>query len=51
MNLADLVILLIVAVALFFALRHMKKTKGRCSCGCADCSGCAGCSGQNTKKE
>ena len=49
MNVADLVILLIVAVALFFALRRMKKTKGRCSCGCSDCSGCTGC-GKETKR-
>ena len=50
MNLADIVILLVIALALFFALRHMKKAKGRCSCGCADCPSRTGC-GKEAKKE
>ncbi len=38
MNLADLVILVLVGLAVFFALRRIKKNKGGCGCGCDGCS-------------
>ena len=45
MNLIDWVLLAILAVILFFALRKTVRSKGSCSCGSAGCSGnCAACS-------
>ena len=42
MNLADLVILAVIAAAVFFAARRMWKNRkrGSCSCGCEGCDGC-----------
>ena len=37
MNVFDILILAIVAGALFFAVRKLWKNKGTCGCGCADC--------------
>ena len=38
MNIADIVILAGIVLAVFFALRHMYKMKKRgCSCGCSEC--------------
>ena len=48
MNLVDIALLLLLAAALFFALRRVWKTRktGGCSCGgcTGDCSHCSGCS-------
>lgn len=44
MNLPTLIVLLLVAVALFLALRAYLRAgrSGGCSCGSSGCSGCAG---------
>ena len=44
MNLPTLLVLLLVAVALFFALRAFLRPgrSGSCGCGSSGCSGCAG---------
>ncbi|MBR5724924.1 MAG: hypothetical protein IKX62_06070 [Bacteroidales bacterium] len=47
MNLPTLIVLLLVVVALFFALRAYLRGRGRGSCGCessGDSGGCSGCS-------
>ena len=63
MNIADILIIVVIAVALFFAVRHVVKLRksGGCACGsaggysgcCASCPSCAGCaraSGRPSKK-
>lgn len=54
MSAADYVILAIIAVAIFFAVRSLVRRgkKGGCGCGCSDCSGCPGSKGgcDNSKK-
>ena len=66
MNIADILIIALIAIALFFAVRHVVKLRksGGCACGsaggcsgctgsCASCPSCAGCikaSGRPTKK-
>lgn len=47
MNLPTIIILLIIVVALYFAFKHTKKSKG-CDCG-VDCSGCPGSCGDGHK--
>ena len=44
MNLPTLIVLALVAVALFFAVRSYVRAgrRGGCSCGSSACSGCAG---------
>ena len=44
MNLPTLIVLLIVALALFFAVRSYVRAgrRGGCSCGSAGCNGCTG---------
>jgi large-conductance mechanosensitive channel len=37
MNIVDIILLLVIAAAVFLAVRTMKKNRGRCSCGCANC--------------
>lgn len=37
MNIADIIIILLIAAAVFFAVRKMRKNKGGCSCGCSNC--------------
>ena len=44
---ANVIVLLVLAVILFFAVRSVIKKKGGCGCGCSECS--CGCGG--TKKE
>ena len=47
MNIADILVIAVIAVALFFAVRHVVKLRksGGCACGASGgCScGCAGC--------
>lgn len=42
----DIIVLLLVAVALFFCIRSIIRNKKRggssCGCGCTGCSGCGG---------
>ena len=47
MNVPTLIVLLLVAVALFFAVRAYVRAgrRGGCSCGSSGCSGCAGAPG------
>ena len=42
-NLASIVLLLVMALIVFFIVRSKIKQKkqGTCSCGCSGCSGCA----------
>lgn len=42
MNAGDVIILLIVALCIFFAVRSIVKQrkKGGCSCGCSGCNAC-----------
>ena len=44
MNLPTLIVLALVAVALFFAVRSYVRAgrRGGCSCGSSGCSGCTG---------
>ena len=45
MNLPTLIVLLLVAVALFFALRAFLRSQGKGGCSCAGgCNACAGSS-------
>lgn len=37
----DLIIMTLVLVAVYFAIKHVKKNKGTCDCGCQ--KGCPGC--------
>ena len=37
MNLWDILLLAVIALAVFFAIRRLRKNKGTCGCGCADC--------------
>ena len=37
----DFIIIAIVLVAVYFAIRHVKKNKGTCDCGCS--CGCREC--------
>lgn len=39
----DIIVLLVIAVALFFCIRSIirNKKRGDSSCGCAGCSGCS----------
>ena len=40
---ANIVVILVLAVILFFAIRSVIKKKGGCGCGCSSCScGCGG---------
>ncbi len=45
--LPDIVIITILAVAVFFIVRSLIRGRGngRCGGGCAGCSGCGGCTG------
>ncbi|MBQ6521097.1 MAG: FeoB-associated Cys-rich membrane protein [Anaerolineaceae bacterium] len=43
MNIFDILILAAVAAAVFFAVRRLRKNKGTCGCGCADCPHKKGC--------
>ena len=46
MNIWDILLVALIALALFFALRRMYRTRktGGCSCGASGCSGnCAAC--------
>lgn len=46
MNLLSWILLLAVIIGLGFAIRHILKNKGGCSCGSGSCSGsCSGCKG------
>ena len=46
MNLVDIVLLAILAVIVFFALRKILRSRGSCNCGSTGCSGnCSVCSG------
>lgn len=49
---ADFIILLILAVAVFFAVRRMVSVKkaGGCGCGCSGCHQKDGCSTNKAKK-
>lgn len=52
MNPADIVIILLLAAALGFALRQIIKKKGGCSCGCGSCSGnCGACQSACKKRK
>ena len=46
-NLANLAVLVLIGIAVFFALRHMVRIKkaGKCSCGScgSDCRSCSAC--------
>ncbi|WP_164845541.1 hypothetical protein [Anaerosphaera multitolerans] len=45
MNIQTALILILLLVVIYFAVRHVRKTKG-CDCGCGiDDSHCGGCSG------
>ena len=44
---ANVIVILVLAVILFFAVRSVIKKKGGCGCGCSECS--CGCGG--TKKQ
>ena len=46
---ANVVVFLIVAVIVFFAIRSIIKKKGGCSCGCSNCS--CGCGGAKKSEE
>ena len=37
MNIADILLLVAIAAAVFLAVRTMRKNRGGCSCGCANC--------------
>ena len=45
MSVADIIVLLVLAVVLFFAIRAVIKKKGGCSCGCGGSCSC-GCGGK-----
>lgn len=51
MNAGDIIIIAVVAVCVFFALRSVVRSrkKGGCSCGCSDCTACPGCGTDKTK--
>ena len=48
-NLASIVLLLVVALIVFFIVRNKIKQKkqGTCGCGCSGCSGCKGVAESN----
>ena len=50
-NPIDLLILAVIAAALFFAIRSMRRERkaGKCSCG-GDCGSCGACSQPGKKK-
>lgn len=54
---ADIIIITVLAIAVFFIVRsELKKLKrGQCSGGCAGCTGssgsCAGCAGTSVQKK
>lgn len=54
---ADIIIIAVLAIAVFFIVRgELKKLKrGQCSGGCAGCAGssgnCAGCAGTSVQKK
>ena len=52
MNPGDIIVIIVVLVGVFFALRHVfrRRKSGGC-CGCSSCSGCSGCSGCSKKCE
>lgn len=41
MNVASIIIAILLSVAVFYALKTLKR-QGSCSCGSCDCSSCAG---------
>lgn len=45
MSPGDIIVIVVVLVGVFFALRHVfrRRKSGGC-CGCSSCSGCSGCS-------
>ena len=56
MNFWDVLIIAVIAAAVFFAVRAVvkQKKKGQCSCGCSGCPGgvnCRGCSGGESTGE
>ena len=46
---ANVVVFLIVAAIVFFAIRSIIKKKGGCACGCGSCN--CGCGGSKKKEE
>ena len=42
MNVIDLILLAVLAVIVFFALRKTIRSKGSCNCGCSGSGGCSG---------
>lgn len=53
MTVLDIVLLALVAGAIFAALRRTRKTRknGGCGCGCSGCSEKAACSQRRTRQE
>ena len=46
---ANVIVILVIAVILFFAIRSIIKKKGGCSCGCSSCN--CGCGGTKKNEE
>ncbi|MGX8705662.1 MAG: FeoB-associated Cys-rich membrane protein [bacterium] len=53
MKLIDIVLIAVLGVVVFFAVRHTVKTRrsGGCGCGCAGCTRSAACKGRTTSHE
>ena len=51
MNIIDILLILAIAAAVFFAVRHAVRTRrsGGCGCGCAGCDG-SGCGPRGTRR-
>lgn len=49
----DIIIVVVLTVIAFFALRSVIRRKGRCSCGCGGCDACGknGTCGDNNEKK
>lgn len=52
-NVANIIIVLMIAVLAALAFRHVYKNRGSCSCGCGGSSktGCGGCSSCHPKPD
>ena len=54
-NLANIVIILMIALAVFFVIRGLirdkKAGKSSCGCSCSECGACQACHAQNAHKK
>ncbi len=50
MNIADFIILAVIAVLLFLAIRYSIRHKHRCCGDCSKCSSCGACSRKDMNK-